>query len=230
LALSSSPPLPDQLAAILARQIAEGRYPAGDKFPTEARLCASFGVSRSVVREALSQLKYEGLVDARQGRGVIVVGPAGRRSFRMEGVERLSRADLSQFYEMRAVLESETAALAAARRSAGDLERLRDCLERMGRAVEMRQDGSEPDQAFHLLIAEMSGNRYLNDLMQYLNAKAGRVIRAARTHSSRKPRLPEVVQEEHAEIFAALAAGDPVRARAATLSHLRNAAGRLGLK
>jgi GntR family transcriptional repressor for pyruvate dehydrogenase complex len=228
--LRSSPRLPDQIASILAERIKKGFYPPGVTLPSEAQLGRAFEVSRAVVREALSQLKYEGLLKSRQGKGVIVLEPSSRRSFRMEGVERMPLKDLAQFYEMRAVLESETAALAAARHSVKDLGRLRDCLERMARAVELRQDGSEADLAFHLLIAEMSANRYLRDLMQYLTAKAGKVIRAARTHSSRKPRLPETVQKEHAEIFAALAKRDQVRAKAATLRHLRNAARRLGLE
>jgi GntR family transcriptional repressor for pyruvate dehydrogenase complex len=189
-----------------------------------------FGVSRSVVREALSQLKYEGLLESRQGKGVTVVGPSGRRSFRLEAVGVLNREDLAQFYEMRAIIEAEAAALAACRRSIRDIRHLRSCLERMAQAVERRIDGTEPDLAFHRIIAGMSGNKYLKDLMDYLNGKAGLVIRTARDHSSRDAKLPAAVQKEHEDIFQALEAGDAARARAATLRHLKNAARRLGVK
>jgi GntR family transcriptional repressor for pyruvate dehydrogenase complex len=189
-----------------------------------------FGVSRSVVREALSQLKYEGLLESRQGKGVTVVGPSGRRSFRLEAVGVLNREDLAQFYEMRAIIEAEAAALAACRRSIRDIRHLRSCLERMAQAVERRIDGTEPDLAFHRIIAGMSGNKYLKDLMDYLNGKAGLVIRTARDHSSRDAKLPAAVQKEHEDIFQALEAGDAARARAETLRHLKNAARRLGIK
>ncbi len=230
ISLPSPTRLPDQVASILSGQIAEGVYPPGDRLPPESRLAVMFGVSRSVVREALSQLKYEGLLESRQGRGVTVVGSSGRKSFRLEAVGALNREDLAQFYEMRAIIEAEAAALAARRRSVRHLQRLRDCLERMAQAVERRTDGTEPDLAFHRIIAGMSGNKYLKDLMDYLNGKAGAVISTAREHSSRDAKLPAAVQKEHDEIFQALEAGDEDGARAATLRHLKNAARRLGIK
>ncbi len=216
--LRSSPRLPDQIASILSERIGGGDYPPGGRLPPESRLAVMFGVSRSVVREALSQLKYEGF------------GPSGRRSFRLEAVGVLNREDLAQFYEMRAIIEAEAAALAACRRSIRDIRHLRSCLERMAQAVERRIDGTEPDLAFHRIIAGMSGNKYLKDLMDYLNGKAGLVIRTARDHSSRDAKLPAAVQKEHEDIFQALEAGDAARARAATLRHLKNAARRLGVK
>jgi DNA-binding FadR family transcriptional regulator len=222
--------LPEQIAAIIARQIADGLYAPGAKLPTESRLSEAFGVSRSVVREALSRLKTEGRCASRQGKGILVLDPAVRTSFRMDGTDRLSSRELAQFYEMRAIIEGETAALATRRRKSCDLARLRRCLARMAQAVEDRSDGAPADLKFHRIIAEMSGNKYLKDLMDYLNGKAGAVIRTARNHSSRDAKLPAAVQKEHEEIFHALAAGDEARARTVTLRHLKNAARRLGIK
>jgi len=229
-ALSCSLRLPEQLAAIIARQIGDGLYVPGAKLPSESQLSGTFGVSRSVVREALSQLKHEGLLDSRQGKGVIVLDPSARKSFRMDELDRQSKQDLAQFYEMRAVIESETAALAARRRCSDDLARLHNCLTRMAQAVQKRTDGTEADLEFHRLIAEVCGNRYIKDLMNYLNARAGMVIGTARNHSSRDAKLPAVVQKEHEEIFQALAAGDADAARANSRRHLYNAVKRLGIK
>ncbi len=229
-ALSSTPCLPEQVAAIIARQIGNGLYVPGAKLPPESQLSEVFGVSRSVVREAISRLKTEGLLDSRQGKGVMVLDPAARASYRMEGIDRLLEPDLYQFYEMRAVIESETAALAARRRNPRDLKRLRDALARMAQAVDDRTDGAQPDLEFHSIIAEMSGNKYMKDLMGYLNAKAGTVIRAAREHSSRSSNLPAKVQREHERIFQAISAGDAGQARTSSSRHLKNAARRLGIK
>jgi GntR family transcriptional repressor for pyruvate dehydrogenase complex len=229
ISLRSSPRLPDQIVSILSEQIGDGVFPPGERLPSESRLAVMFGVSRSVVREALSQLKYEGLLESRQGKGVTVVGPSGRKSFRLAAVGMLNREDLAHFYEMRAIIEAEAAALAACRRSMRDIKHLRGCLEQMAQAVARRTDGTESDLAFHRIIARMSGNKYLKDLMDYLNGKAGLVIRTARDHSSRDAKLPAAVQKEHEEIFQALEAGDAARARASTLRHLKNAARRLGI-
>lgn len=227
--LQDAPRLPERVAAVIARQIAEGRYRPGAKLPPESRLGEAFGVSRSVVREAISRLKTEGLLDSRQGKGVMVLAPAARTAFRMEAVDRLSQPELAQFYEMRAVVESETAALAARRRNAADLKRLRGCLARMARAVEEGTDGTGPDVEFHRNVAEASGNRYLKELMEFLNARAGQVIRTARDHSSRSAQLPPRVQREHEAIFDAISAGDAAAARRISRRHLQNAARRLGI-
>ncbi len=230
LTLPDVPRLPERVAAVIARQIGEGRYLPGAKLPPESQLSEVFGVSRSVVREAISRLKTEGLLDSRQGKGVMVLGPAARTAFRMEGIDRLSQQELAQFYEMRAVIESETAALAARRRNSADLKRLRGCLTRMAQAVEEGTDGTGPDVEFHRIIAEASGNRYLKDLMEFLNARAGQVIRTARDHSSRSARLPSQVQQEHENIFQAISAGDAEAARSISQHHLQNAARRLGIQ
>ncbi|MCU0539499.1 MAG: FadR family transcriptional regulator [Desulfobacterales bacterium] len=227
--LPDAPRLPERVAAVIARQIAEGRYRPGAKLPPESRLSEVFGVSRSVVREAISRLKTEGLLDSRQGKGVMVLAPAARTAFRMEAVNRLSQQELAQFYEMRSVVESETAALAARRRNAADLKRLRGCLARMAQAVEEGTDGTGPDVEFHRNLAEASGNRYLKELMEFLNARAGQVIRTARDHSSRSAKLPAQVQREHEEIFEAISAGDAEAARRISRRHLQNAARRLGI-
>ncbi len=220
---------PDQLAALLSRRIASGALPPGTKLPSEAALAARFRVSRSVVREALSQLKYEGLLVSRQGLGVTVVGEAGRRSFRVGEAERLNPVELHDVYEMRAILEAEAAALAALRRTPDQLRHLSACLARMADAVAQDADGTEDDLAFHRAVAAMSGNRMLHGLMDFLHARLRQVIRTARSHSRRTSGLPPLVQQEHEAIYAAIAAGDAEGARRSCLVHLENAARRLGL-
>src|SRR5438093_1177931 len=69
--------LSDTVARQLLEKIDLGAFPRGGKLPTEAVLAQEFGVSRTVVREALSRLKHEGLVEPRQGSGVFVTEQAG---------------------------------------------------------------------------------------------------------------------------------------------------------
>jgi len=228
-----SPPkesrLPDQVAASLIQEMEQGTLQPGDMLPTEAALADKFGVSRAVIREALSQLKYEGLISSHQGRGALVLGPEGRRFLRMPELEKYDVADMAQLFELRAILESEAAGLAATRCSSQELAQLRDNLEAMGKAVAEDSDGSLPDFQFHRGVAQASGNRQLSGLMQFLNQRILRMIEMARNHSSLTAGLPEIVHQEHQAIFDAIEAGDPARAKETAVNHFINAAKRLGL-
>lgn len=222
--------LPDQVAAILMEELDNGVLKPGDMLPPEMELAAKFKVSRAVIREALSQLKAEGLLESQQGRGVMVVGRSGRRFLRLEDPDKLDAKSLTQFYELRAILEGEAAAMAAARSSVADLDRLGKCVSAMARAVAGDDIGALPDLEFHRGIAEASGNQHLCDLMQFLNEKLLVLIRQARGNSMSTPGVPSQVQKEHESIYRAIAARDPQKARQETLTHLRRAAQRLGLK
>jgi GntR family transcriptional repressor for pyruvate dehydrogenase complex len=222
--------LPQQVAEILAGEIARGGLAPGDKLPPESELASSFGVSRPVIREALALLRFEGLVDSRQGVGAVVLGPEHRSSFRVKPAEELKPADLAQLYELRAILEGEAASLAATRRGPAQLQRLGRCVEEMARAVAAGADGSGPDAEFHQGIAEASGNSHLSELMRYLHDRLAQVIRQARENSSRQAGLPELVQAEHQAMLEGIRDQRPEAAKQAALDHLKNAARRLGLR
>lgn len=227
--LSQTLRLPDQVASILIKDMENGVLKRNDMLPTEVELAKKFGVSRSVIREALSQLKYEGLLASHQGKGVTIVGLAGRRFLHFGTMEKMGTSELVQFFELRSILESSAAAKAAKRRTAAELDRLRNCLAGMSQAVDEKTSGSVLDLDFHMGIAEASGNIHLKGLMQFLNDKLLLVIEKARRNSQLKPELPVEVQKEHETIFRAIQAGDPEEARKASLVHLAMAAKRLGL-
>ena len=81
--LQRSDQLPTQIAMQIGREISAGRLVPGDRLPTEHALAKSFGVSRTVVREAIAQLRNEGIVESRQGIGAFVVDADRRRSIRI---------------------------------------------------------------------------------------------------------------------------------------------------
>ena len=221
--------LPDQVAAILMEAMKSGELRPGDRLPTEAALSRKFGVSRSVIREATSQLKYAGLLTSRQGRGITVVGTVGRRLFRMEDLDRLTPEELADVYELRTILEGEASAKAAVRRSQLHVTRLKNCLAQMNQAVDSDTSGSLPDLEFHKIIAEASGNAHLSELMQYLNEKILLTIEKARRFTRLKPGLSLEAQKEHQAILEAIESCDPKQARQASLDHLYKTAQRIGL-
>ena len=101
--------LTDQIAQVLATRIRDGQFLPGERLPTEKDMAELFGVSRSVVREAVSMLKYDGLVETRQGSGVFVNSNPNTRSFRIECGLLGGPADLRAVFELRGIVESAAA-------------------------------------------------------------------------------------------------------------------------
>ena len=151
--VTSGARLSDQVAQRLAAEIAAGRLGAGEKLPPESRLVEQFEVSRTVVREAVSRLKSLGLVDSRQGSGVYVTASPPYAPLNFDSRHTESREAVVQMAEVRRALEAEAAGLAAQRRSAADVKRLKQTVQALDRAVKGGGDGVEEDLQFHQAIA-----------------------------------------------------------------------------
>jgi len=218
--------LADQVADALAAEVREGRFGEGDRLPTEAVLAAQFGVSRTVVREAVSRLKSLGLVDSRQGSGVYVRA-AGVEPLRFEMPHMASREAVIQMAELRRALEAEVAALAAERRSPDDLRRIREAIDALQAAVAAGGNGADEDVRFHRAIAEAARNPFLIGTLQYLRQFLHGATRVTRANEARRADFAAQVAREHARIVKAIEAGDPARAREAARSHMDNAIRRI---
>ena len=108
--------LSEIVAEQLSKRIDSGMYSPGERLPSSAQLCAEFGVSRTVVREALASLKVGGRVNARQGAGVFVSEHETRPlSFEIDPVDDVRSA--MQILELRLGVELQSVALAAQRRT-----------------------------------------------------------------------------------------------------------------
>lgn len=221
--------LPEEIAQVLEREIADGTIRRGERLPTEAELAIQFGVSRNVLREAIARLKRDGLIQTRQGSGAFVSANPPSLAYRI-GTENLSaQDDLRDVFELRAAVETGAGALAAERRSPEQLERIREAVSEMADAVTHGADGVAADAAFHRAIAEASNNPYYRDFMIFLAVSVTQSIAAARHHSARFDEWTPKVQREHERIYQAIADADPEAAREAVRSHLVRAAHRLGL-
>ena len=218
-----------ELVDALGRRIRGGGLAVGDKLPTEAETMAEFGVSRTVVREALSKLQAGGQVATRHGVGTFVVGAGEGGNFRIgpEQVETLR--DVIAVLELRIGLEAEASALAATRRSEANLEALRESLALFANAVADDTDAVIPDKNFHLEIARATQNQHFTELMAYLGTM---LIPRARVNSARlagegRREYLLRVHAEHQSIVDAIANRDPEAARAAMRTHLSNSRERL---
>lgn len=221
--------LPDEIAKLLRNQISNGTLKPGDKLPTEQQLSRMFGVSRPVIREAISRLKYDGVLESFQGRGVFVKTNGSSSSFRLDEPNLNDKQELAHILELLVAIEGSATGLAAARRRENELKAIKKALDAMARAIEEGRNGVDEDITFHRTIVEATRNPFFIALTAFLESRVRNLIRVARTNTARYEGLAYKVQEEHVAIFEAIAARDPEAAKAAAERHLRNAAARLQL-
>ncbi|MFQ3661230.1 MAG: GntR family transcriptional regulator [Chloroflexaceae bacterium] len=207
--------LVDQVIERLRARIDAGEFPPGSRLPPEPQLMAELGVGRSTVREAVRALAHSGVLEVRQGDGTYV---------RMPGVAdeplglRLRRAQVHEVHEVRRALELEIARLAALRRDEADLAALRAALAARGAALARgeRDAALTADLALHAALADATHNRVLADLYRAFAPpmrEALAALWAARESGAATHQL-------HADLVAAVAAGDPGRASAAAAAIL----------
>ncbi|WP_437341802.1 FadR/GntR family transcriptional regulator [Cupriavidus basilensis] len=216
------PTLADRVTEHLAGQIRRGMYPVNARLPTEKFMTEQFGVSRTVIREAISRLKSEGLVESRQGSGTVVLNPATAEVFRLGRGSSDPALGVVRILELRRGIEAEMAALAAERRSEGQMDDIRYALREIDSAVRAGGDGVEEDLAFHLAVSRATGNPHYTDLLGMLTRALRDAIRLTRGNEARRSDLAAQVRTEHAEICAAIETKDPQRARQAAFLHMRN--------
>jgi len=218
--------LSDRVADALAAEIRAGRLVAGDKLPTEAVLVEQFSVSRTVVREAVSRLKSLGLVDSRQGSGVYVKD-AGFSPLNFDPRYAVSKQAVIQIVEVRRALEAEVAALAAQRRTQADVERIRQSITALEKAVQAGGDGVSEDVSFHRAIAEAARNPFLIGTLEYLGQFLQGSTRVTRANEARRADFARQVADEHEQISQAIEAGDVAAARRSAARHMDNAIKRI---
>lgn len=220
--------LSEQLSEVLALSIRDGKLAPGHRLPTEGALVRRFGVSRTVVREALSRLKTMGLVDSRQGFGAFVKNSAPPALEHLALAPDGSLDAVMQMVEVRRALETESAALAALRRSPHDLRQIKAALQALEQAVAAGGDGVPEDVAFHAAIAGAAANPYLLATLAYLSRFLLDATRVTRANEATRADFAQQVRDEHAAIVRAIEARDAVAARLAGATHMVNAAERIG--
>ena len=225
--LGRAPHLPTQIADLIARQISQGRLKTGDRLPTEHSLAKTFGVSRNVVREAISRLKSDGLIRSRQGVGAFVTGVEQRTAFRIDGAALRDGPGLRHLFELRGLLEIDAAGLAAERRDQAQLRALKAALDRMHAARGDALAEIETDIAFHQKVAAATNNSYMVTFVSYITGQIRASIRA--TQDCYSGDLYEITLQEHDAVYQAIESGDADRARQTMRDHILGAAKRLNI-
>jgi GntR family transcriptional regulator, hexuronate regulon transcriptional repressor len=204
-----------QVAEQLARSIAAGDYKPGERLPSERELSQAHSVSRPTVREAIIALELDGLVEVRHASGVYVAKDARRQKPIAHDIGAI------ELTEARLLIETEVAGLAATQIGDEEVEELRAMLAEMEAANRKGASAGElVDRRFHETIGRASNNSALAQMIEQLWTIRNRSPQCVRffERSREKGNRPNV--DEHRAIVEALAARDPVAARAAMREHL----------
>jgi DNA-binding FadR family transcriptional regulator len=213
--------LAQELVTVLTEQIRDGLLKRGDKLPTESAIMQEHGVSRTVVREAISKLQASGLVETRHGIGTFVIERAPEQGLRLNVDTALG---VRSILELRLGLETQAAALAAQRRTEMQLLQMRQALDDYQRLLDNNDSCVEADRRFHLLIAEATGNVCFSEIMQHLGSAMipRNRLNAAERGAADLSKLGQLAHLEHEAILNAIKRQDADAARAAMWLHLTN--------
>lgn len=204
----------------LKAQIETGKLPVGAQLPTEPQLEAQFEVSRTVVREAIAELRAAGLVIPIQGKGMFASCPPTLQAAILSPDEIQNIPQTLEMIEFRIVVEAEAAAIAAYRRSASQEDAIRAANFEMAEKIERDESTVAADFAFHMAIATASNNRYFTDVLARFGQRS--------IPRGQFPNLPSVTDRqylrgvfaEHNRVLEAIADQDPESARLAMREHL----------
>jgi len=214
--------LTDTLISQIRKMILDGEVALGELLPTEQAMMTAFGVSRTVVREAVAALRSDGLVVTRQGLGAFVTSSLDNRPFAIDAEMVNSITAVLNIMELRMTVELEAAALAAERRTKQDIKELGLTLTAVDRALAAGKAAVEPDFQFHVAISKATKNPYFPQFLEFL----GRLIIPrqhigfSKAESTTMHDYLSTVQQEHRNIETAIKAKDADAARAAMRVHL----------
>lgn len=212
----------------LRQQVETQSLRPGDKVPTESQLMLTLGVSRTVVREAISRLQAAEVIETRHGIGSFVLEPR-RERLGIDMVTATTLRDVLSILELRISLETECAGLAAQRARTEDLAQMWAALDAIETTHQAGGDSVAADLQFHISVAKATRNRYFVDILTQMGTALiprNRVDSAGIAHADPEAYLA-TVNLEHKSILEAITRQDADGARAAMRMHLSNSRERL---
>ena len=245
--VSRAPSLSQRVVDTVTERIRSGAWKPGERVPTEPRLMQEHGVSRSVVREAVSRLQASGLVRTHQGVGSFVLAAQPAAPLLHSPSAALQLQQKLAMLELRLSLESEAAALAALRRTPAQLAAMARALDDFDKLHSAGTGTAAADFRFHELLAQATGNEYFVHVLHTLGSatiarSAAGAAQAARSERSTRgakktPRFGEpspqlrlgknITAQEHRAVLDAISRSDAQMARAAMFMHLTNSRERM---
>ena len=205
-----------QIADQIRTLIGKGEVAPGARLPAERDLARQLGVSRPSLREALIALEVEGLLDVRVGSGIYVSQADGRG----RAAEIAGASGPFEVIRARWMIEGECAALAARHGTSAQLRAIRRAHAELKKQAKRYHNPLDADRAFHVAIAQATGNSALELVVQTLwDQRVGPLYRALETKLEYPAMAAETIGE-HEAVLAAILARDPAAARGAMRRHM----------
>ncbi len=211
----------EQIAEQIEKRILDGELRSGDRLPTERELAEQFHASRTAVREAMKILAQKGLVDMRPGRGTIVID--GVHKAMLHSINLAMKLKLGEvggsdnLVEVREILETEIAALAAARATEKEIAIMREAVQVMDQHLDDADLFIAADNTFHEALAQGTQNTLIlilvNSIVHLLSEQRKQIFEVEGG--------PQRGQLHHKSILESVIRRDPESARAAMRAHLR---------
>lgn len=218
--IQREPRLSDKVANMMLETILSRKLQVGDRLPSERELGEQFGVSRTVIREAVRALVAKSVIEVRSGSGLRVAAvDAAAVSESMSLFLRSGSLDFEKVHEVRALLEVHIAGLAAERATEADTAGLRAVHERMRDASGEVEAAARDDLEFHRAIATATQN----ELYLLLMDSIGSALLDIRRENLGSGSMPTTLAQ-HEQVLQAIAARDPTDARMAMAAHLEGVA------
>lgn len=210
----------DKIIRQVRELITSGQLKPGDRLPPERKLAEKLGVGRSNVRDAIKKLEFYGILKTLPQSGTVV---AGMGITALEGlisdVLKIENSDFASLVETRVLLETESAKLAAIRRTDQDIEDIKQALDAYAEKIKLNEQAVEEDLMFHLKIAEASKNVVLKSLMLIITPDI--INNFIKLDICKDGRSVDVL-EEHEVILKHIIAQEPEEAAEAMRIHLKD--------
>lgn len=197
--LPEVPGLSRRVHAQLEKLIVTRALPPGTRL-VEGELAQTLGVSRGPIRVALQQLAQDRFVEIRPRQGAFVRVPTDK--------------EIDDFFDIRRVLEAESARLAATRITPEGAERLRDCIKRGRDLIQKKKDPASEPPFLHQIISSIADNEQLQEYLELHNK------RSAWYKAPYEPNRRRKSWDEHARVVDAIVRGDAADAVAAMYAHI----------
>ena len=220
---------PQQVADVVSerieRLIVDGVLKVGQLLPSERRLTEKLGVSRTALREGLGLLRARGIIETRQGKGSVVAQMGGNATSPLMHLFGSQPRTLYDLFEVRSLLEGESARLAALRGTPADfvlITRAYNALEEAQGRTLSSAEHARLDHAFHLAICEASHNPVLVQTLRSLTDLLLNTVFASVNNLYHRQTQKRQIDRDHARLYNAVTGGLPDQARKAAVAHIQS--------
>ncbi len=212
----------EEIILAIEKYIQNENIKPGERLPSENEFSERFQVSKTVVREALSVLRANGIIEKRSGAGTFLKDPNVNIISMKIASNLMDKAQLQQLMEFRLGIEVGAAGLAAVKASQKDIDAIKFAHEKLTEAYENKAIGIEEDFKFHLNIIKASNNIFYLESFHTFSRVLEDGIRLSKLQSAKLPGRSEEVNHEHLKIIQGLEEGDAQKASEAMREHLLN--------